>query len=54
MFCVVGFLPAMRRAGSPPGMTMKMTKVRKLTAAQHEHHAHEAADEEDDHGARPA
>src|SRR3954451_23387189 len=29
--CGVGFLPAMRSAGSPPGIFTKMKKVRKLT-----------------------
>jgi len=35
MFCTfsaVGFLPAMREAGSPPGTRMKMMKTSTLTA----------------------
>ena len=31
MFSSVAFLPAIRVAGSPPGMTMKIAKVMKLT-----------------------
>src|SRR5437667_248442 len=32
MFCRVGFFPAIRDAGSPPGTMMKTRKTRKLTA----------------------
>src|SRR5919204_4806945 len=32
-FVGVGFFPAIRAAGSPPGMRMKTTKTRKLTAS---------------------
>ena len=39
MFSSVAFFPAIRSAGSPPGMTMKMQKVMKLTIASTMHRA---------------